>query len=95
MKIRMKVQMSGTRNGQRWPKRGEIAELPTAEAAHYVAAGIAEQVTDKPPAPETATTPTAEVTTTPPTATTEPPAATKRATSARKPRADKGDSAKE
>lgn len=60
MRIRMKVEMSGTRNGEPWPKRGEVAELPTAEAAHLVGAGIAEQVPDEPPAVETATAPDAE-----------------------------------
>lgn len=47
MKIRMLVEMAGSRNGEPWPKRGEIAELPTAEAAHYVASGIAEQVPER------------------------------------------------
>lgn len=61
MRIRMTVEMSGTRNGVPWPKRGETTELPTAEAAHLVAAGIAEQVPDAPPV-ETASAPKAEVT---------------------------------
>lgn len=61
MKVRMKVGMSGTRNGEAWPKLGEVAELPTAEAAHYVAAGIAERVEDAPRV-ETATAPDPEVT---------------------------------
>ena len=63
MKVRMKVQMSGTRNGEEWPAKGEVAELPTAEAAHYVASGIAEEVTAPeaaPEQPETATAPAAE-----------------------------------
>lgn len=50
MKIRMLVEMSGgaTRNGEPWPAKGEDAELPTAEAAHLVASGIAEEVADEP-----------------------------------------------
>ncbi|HCA86372.1 MAG TPA: hypothetical protein DEQ61_13230 [Streptomyces sp.] len=59
MKIRMKVEMSGTRNGQPWPKPGEVVELPTAEAAHLVASGVAEQVAEPKPV-ETATAPPAE-----------------------------------
>ncbi|MFF4576914.1 hypothetical protein ACFY15_00655 [Streptomyces sp. NPDC001373] len=51
--------MSGTRNGEPWPRRGEVTELPTAEAAHLVGAGIAERVADTPPV-ETATAPAAE-----------------------------------
>ncbi|MEU0369103.1 hypothetical protein ABZ070_02365 [Streptomyces sp. NPDC006283] len=47
MKIRMKVQMSGTRNGQRWPEIGKVTDLPTVEAAHLVASGIAEKVEDR------------------------------------------------
>ena len=60
MRIRMTVEMSGTRNGEPWPKRGEVAELPTTEAAHLVGAGIAVEVPDEPPAVETATAPDPE-----------------------------------
>lgn len=67
MRIRMTVAMSGTRNGVPWPARGEIAELPTAEAAHLVGAGIAVAVPDDPPPVETATVPEPE--------TSRPPAA--------------------
>lgn len=44
MKIRMVVQMpdGASRNGQPWPAEGESVELPTAEAAHLVASGVAE-----------------------------------------------------
>lgn len=59
MRIRMTVEMSGTRNGVPWPKRGDVAELPTAEAAHLVAAGIAVAVPDEAPV-ETATAPEPE-----------------------------------
>lgn len=52
MKIRMLVEMpeGATRNGQPWPAKGETAELLTAEAAHLVASGVAEEVTDEAPA---------------------------------------------
>lgn len=38
-----------TRNGEPWPAKGKPAELPTAEAAHLVASGVAEEVVDDPP----------------------------------------------
>lgn len=44
MRIRMLVEMTGTRDGQPWPAMGEEADLPTAAAAHLVSAGIAEAV---------------------------------------------------
>lgn len=46
MKIRMLVDMpeGATRNGEPWPAKDEEAELPTAEAAHLVSSGIAEEV---------------------------------------------------
>lgn len=66
MRIRMKVTMSGTRNGEDWPPAGEVVDLPTGEAQHLVASGIAEEVTaDQDPPVETATAPdTAEKRTT-------------------------------
>ncbi|MFI6861783.1 hypothetical protein ACIBKZ_18105 [Streptomyces sp. NPDC050421] len=42
MRIRMKVTLSGTRNGEDWPPAGEIADIPTGEAQHLIASGIAE-----------------------------------------------------
>lgn len=54
MKIRMLEQMSGTRDGEPWPALDEVAELPTAIAAHYVASGIAERVDDAPAVDEPA-----------------------------------------
>ncbi|MEV5261751.1 hypothetical protein AB0L02_27390 [Streptomyces anulatus] len=78
MRIRMKVQMSGTRNGSRWPKAGEIADIPTGEASHLVASGIAEKVSDGPPTEETATPPPSEDTKAPEPETATPPAETKR-----------------
>lgn len=54
MRIRMKVTMSGTRNGEDWPPAGETVDLPTGEAQHLVASGIAEEI-DGTPEVETAT----------------------------------------
>jgi hypothetical protein len=45
----MLVEMTGTRDGQPWPRKGEEADLPTAAAAHLVASGVAEQVEDASP----------------------------------------------
>ena len=59
MKIRMKVQMSGTRNGELWPAVGEIVELSDAEGAKYCANGTAEPVAARAKA-ETATAPEPE-----------------------------------
>jgi hypothetical protein len=42
MRIRMLREMTGSRDGEPWPKKGETAELPTATAAHLVASGVAE-----------------------------------------------------
>ncbi|MGJ5897968.1 hypothetical protein ACSCBZ_39380 [Streptomyces niveiscabiei] len=48
MRIRMLVQMpeGAARNGEPWPAKGETADLPTAEAAHLIASGIAEEADD-------------------------------------------------
>lgn len=35
-------------NGEPWPAEGDEAEVPTAQGAHLVAAGVAEEVTDEP-----------------------------------------------
>jgi len=75
MRVKMIVQMSGTRDGEPWPGRGEIVDLPGEEAAQMCAAGMAETVkggTEKavPAEPETTTVPEPE--------TTEPPKPEKR-----------------
>ena len=44
MRIKLKVHLSGTRNGAEWPGYGEEIELPDEEAASMVAAGMAEPV---------------------------------------------------
>lgn len=53
MRIRMLVEMpdGAMRNGEPWPAKGENTDLPTAEAAHLVASGVAEEVVDQEPAP--------------------------------------------
>lgn len=35
-------------NCEPWPAEGEEADVPTAQGAHLVAAGVAEEVTDEP-----------------------------------------------
>lgn len=45
MLVRLKVGMSGTRDGQPWPPRGSVVDLPDSEGAQYCAAGMAEPVT--------------------------------------------------
>ncbi|GAA4676874.1 hypothetical protein GCM10023347_34040 [Streptomyces chumphonensis] len=35
------------RDGQPWPARGKPVELPTAQAAHLVASGVAEKVPEE------------------------------------------------
>jgi hypothetical protein len=59
MRVRMRVDVSGTRDGQRWPPRGSVLDLPDDEAAHYCQVGMAEPVAVFRDA-ETATTPPVE-----------------------------------
>ncbi|MFI6862641.1 hypothetical protein ACIBKZ_22560 [Streptomyces sp. NPDC050421] len=40
----MNISMSGTRNGEDWPPAGEVVDLPTGEAQHLVASGVASAV---------------------------------------------------
>lgn len=49
MKIRMKVSISGTRDGAEWPEKGGVIDLPDEEAKHLVATNLAEL---PPPDPE-------------------------------------------
>ncbi|MFL4904658.1 hypothetical protein ACJ6WF_16090 [Streptomyces sp. MMS24-I2-30] len=58
--MRMKVTLSGTRDGQEWPPRGELVDLPDDEAAHLLAGGLAEKPKDHIPQVEEATAPEAE-----------------------------------
>lgn len=44
MKIRMKVDISGTRNGEPWPAKGEIIDLPADEAQSLIDGNMAETI---------------------------------------------------
>jgi hypothetical protein len=46
VKVKMKVDVTGTRNGDPWPPREEVVDLPDDEARDLCAAGIAEPVPD-------------------------------------------------
>lgn len=78
MKIKMTVEMSGSRNGQPWPRRGETVDLPSGEAQHLVASGIAVEVHGEKAPVETATAPKAEAAETPEPEKPQTPAAEKR-----------------
>lgn len=43
----MLLQLAGTRDGVRWPKAGQVKELPDREGAKLCAAGYAEPVVEK------------------------------------------------
>ena len=47
MRVRMRDQISGTRNGEPWPPPGSEIDLPDAEAVKYCANGLATPVADK------------------------------------------------
>lgn len=62
MRIRMKADVSGSRNGQPWPGRGQTLEVSDAEGADLCAAGIAAPVAaDEDDDVETATAPDDDV----------------------------------
>jgi len=44
MRIKLLAEITGTRNGVPWPKRGEEVDLPDEEATTMVAVGMAEAV---------------------------------------------------
>lgn len=46
MKIKLKVHLSGARNGKAWPPRGSVIEVPDAEGADMCAGGLATPVAD-------------------------------------------------
>ncbi|MFE9764616.1 hypothetical protein ACFYPC_08815 [Streptomyces sp. NPDC005808] len=50
MKIRITQQMpeGAQLNGEPWPAEGDETEVPTAQGAHLVASGVAEEVVDEP-----------------------------------------------
>lgn len=49
MRVRMRVEVSGTRNGEPWPAKGDIVELPKEEAANLLAIGLAVETDDEEP----------------------------------------------
>ena len=53
MRIKMLTQLTGTRNGVRWPIAGTEIDLPTGEANDLVAAFLAKRV-EEPVKPERA-----------------------------------------
>lgn len=75
MQVRMKVQLSGTRDGSPWPGIGGTVDLPEEEAAQMCAAGMAETVKGD---VEKAVRPAAESSANPEAETTEPPKPEKR-----------------
>jgi hypothetical protein len=46
MRVRMRVTISGTRDGEPWPERGSVVDLPDAEAKAMVAGGLAEEASN-------------------------------------------------
>lgn len=46
MKVRMKVNISGTRDGEPWPPIGECVVVPDTEGAELCANGYAEPVAE-------------------------------------------------
>jgi len=47
MRVRMKVTISGSRNGEDWPPVGGEIDLPDEEAAHLIAQGLATEPSDQ------------------------------------------------
>lgn len=46
MHVRMKIDVSGSRDGEPWPKRGEAFEVADAEGADLCASGLATPVVE-------------------------------------------------
>ncbi|AEM87084.1 hypothetical protein [Streptomyces violaceusniger] len=65
MKVRMKATISGTRDGEPWPQRGGVVDLPKEEAEHLIGAGLAENAANGELVEETATVKAAPETATP------------------------------
>lgn len=62
MRVKMTVDLSGTRDGKPWPPRGQALDLPDAEALQYIEANMAVEAGN---AVETATMPQEDVETRP------------------------------
>lgn len=45
MKVRMTVNVSGTRDGKDWPRMGSVMEMADVEALEYIRSGMATPVT--------------------------------------------------
>jgi len=60
VKVRMKVQMSGTRQGEDWPGFGEVLECSDEEGASLLAGGLADPYVKMDSDVETAVAPKAE-----------------------------------
>jgi hypothetical protein len=60
MKVRMRVSISGTRDGEPWPPAGQVVDLPDEEARHLCAGGLAAPAVEDNDGPETATAPAAD-----------------------------------
>lgn len=54
MKVRMKVDVSGNRDGQSWPPRGGVIDLPDEEGVQLCSNGMAVPVSSKDEGVETA-----------------------------------------
>lgn len=48
MKVRMKEQLTGSRNGKPWPAPGETIEVFDSEAVDLINSRVAEAVTEQP-----------------------------------------------
>jgi hypothetical protein len=59
VRVKMKVDMSGTREGVPWPQRGTVIDLPDTEAQQYIDADMAVPAGKEPA--ETATMPADDV----------------------------------
>jgi len=55
MKVKIAADMSGTRNGQDWPKRGTVMDLPDDEARTMLDNGTAKELDADDPEPEPVT----------------------------------------
>jgi hypothetical protein len=54
MLVRLLVELSGTRNGEQWPKLGQVMDLPDTEAMHMLNAGMVVAVSEASEVVETA-----------------------------------------
>lgn len=47
MRVRMKTNIGGTREGEEWPRKGECLDLADHQARDLIAQGYAEEATDE------------------------------------------------